>query len=166
MVSLPRRLRAGEGSREEPRADRETSVEGRYAEEAALLRFTVDVDESAMLLDDAMAKVHEDLFDLCVVGFDELKIGGNEFHFDVPVDDLVEETGEAVECFVEVDGAGLKGLALATREDEEFASERSGAVGLLADIGKRFKVQYLLKYNYWYQEWKVWKLRGGEAAPD
>jgi len=54
MVSLPRRLRAGEGSREEPRADRETSVEGRYAEEAALLRFTVDVDESAMLLDDAM----------------------------------------------------------------------------------------------------------------
>jgi hypothetical protein len=57
------------GSREQPRADRETSVEGRYAEEAALLRFTVDVDESAMLLDDAMAKVHEDRFDLCVVGF-------------------------------------------------------------------------------------------------
>jgi hypothetical protein len=134
MVSLPRRLRAGEGSREEPRADRETSVEGRYAEEAALLRFTVDVDESAMLLDDAMAKVHEDLFDLCVVGFDGLKIGGNEFHFDVLVDDLVEETGEAVECFVEVDGAGLKGLA--TREGGEFASERSGAVGLLADRDK------------------------------
>jgi hypothetical protein len=138
MVSLPQRLRAGEGSREEPRAERETSVEGRYAQEAALLRFTVDVDESAMLLDDAMAKVHEDLFDLCVVGFDGLKIGGNEFHFDVLVDDLVEETGEAVECFVEVAGAGLKGLA--TREGQEFASERSGAVGLLADISKRGKV--------------------------
>jgi hypothetical protein len=38
------------------------------------------------------AKVHEDLFDLCVVGFDGLRIGGNEFHFGV----LVEETGEAV----------------------------------------------------------------------
>jgi hypothetical protein len=92
------------------------------------------VDESAMLLDDAMAKVHEDLFDLCVVGFDGLKIGGKQFHCDVLVDDLAEETGEAVECFVEVDGAGLKGLA--TREGEEFASERSGAVGLLADMGK------------------------------
>lgn len=68
------------------------------------------------------------------VGFDGLKIGGKEFHFDVLVDDPVEETGEAVECFVEVDGAGLKGLA--TREGEEFASERSGAVGLLADMGK------------------------------
>jgi hypothetical protein len=60
-------------------------VGGRYAGEAALLRFTLDVDESAMLLDDAMAKVHEDLFDLCVVGFDGLKIGGKEFHFDVLV---------------------------------------------------------------------------------
>jgi hypothetical protein len=57
--------------------------------------------------------------------FDGLKIGGNEFHFDVLVDDLVEETG--VECFVEVNGAGLKGLALATREGEEFASEREAA---------------------------------------
>ncbi len=29
-------------------------MEGRYAEEAALLRFNVDVDQSAMLLDDAI----------------------------------------------------------------------------------------------------------------
>ena len=61
------------------------------------------------------ARVHEDLFRLCVVGFDGLKIGGNEFHFDDLVDDLVEETGEAVECFVEVDGAGLKGSGDARR---------------------------------------------------
>ena len=70
------------------------------------------------------------------VGFDGLKIGGNEFHFDVFVDDLVEETGEAVERGIQIDRARLQ--VLTAREGQEFASERSGAVGLLADMSKAF----------------------------
>jgi hypothetical protein len=203
-----RGLRGGTASGESDFHDRKID-----AEEAALLRFTVDVDESAMLLDDAInsskthaataaallgreerlkdaiaslrvhadagvgngkdgvrtgddvrieaavgivedrhfgfngeaaaighgiagveAEVHENLLDLGGVGFDGLKIGGDEFHFDVLVDDLVEETGEAVEGGIEIDGAGLKGLTAS--EGKEFASERSGAIGLLANTGK------------------------------
>ena len=60
------------------------------------------------------------------VGFDGLKIGGNEFHFDVFVDDLVEETGEAVERGIQIDRARLQ--VLTAREGQEFASERSGVV--------------------------------------
>ena len=196
-------------------ASRERGIRGREidAEEAALLRFTVDMNESAMLLDNAInggkahaaglallfggeerledaiagfrvhadagigdgkdgigtgddvgieaavgivedghfgfngeatavghgvacveAEVHENLLDLGGVGLDRLKMGGGEFHFDVFVDDLVEETGEAVEGSIQIDGAGLKGLAAS--EGEKFARKRSGAVGLLADMGK------------------------------
>jgi hypothetical protein len=64
-----------------------------------------------------------------------LKVGGDEFHFDVLVDDLVKETGETVKSGVEVDG-GLQFLTAG--KSQQFASESGGAVCLLADMSKAF----------------------------